>query len=245
MTASRPPLRRQSSQPIDPGRAPRLQPLCDVDPGFGQCIPEVDLVAARRYLMVPVFTVEKGPWQVPRMSRRRCACFVVLAGTLLRDARVDEQWSTELLGPEDVLQPWEELPAPLSVSVKSGWRALERSRLAVLDGRFAAAAARWPELLGELVSRGVRRSRLLAALMALFNVRRLDDRLMLFLRILAERWGRVGRDGVELELRLTHETIGRLAGARRPSVSTALIRFERDGILRRDGGRFVLPLETT
>lgn len=222
----------------------RVQPLFEIDREFASCIPEADLATARRQLLVPVFDVHKGHWQIPAIRHDRCSGFVVIAGTLIRDARVAEHWSTELLGPEDVLQPWEELPAPLSVSVDSGWRALESTRLAVLDGRFATAAARWPQLLAELVARTVRRSRFLVALMAVSQVRRLDERLILLLRILAERWGHVGRDGVELDLRLTHETVARLAGARRPSVSTTLTRLERDGALLRNERRFLLPLDT-
>lgn len=222
----------------------RVLPLSDIDPAFARCIPADELPVARQHLVVAVCRIPQGPWKVGRAATDRCCGFVVVTGTLIRNSRVGEQWSTELLGPEDVLQPWEELPAPLNVSVESGWRALEPTRLAVLDRRFSSAAARWPQLLRELIARGVRRSRMLADLRAVSQVRRLDERLMLLLRILADRWGYVGPDGVRLRLRLTHETIGRLAGARRPSVSTALSRLERDGLLSREGRQFVLPLET-
>lgn len=244
MTASAPTVLAERLPQTGSRNRRRVLPLCDVDPEFASCIPDAELAAARRHLLVPVFDVPRGRWQIPAMTPDRCCGFLVLAGTLIRDARIADHWATELLGPEDVLQPWEELPAPLNVSVDSGWRALQPARLAVLDARFAAAAARWPQLLGELVARSVRRSRLLVALMAVGQVRRLDERLILLLRILAERWGHVGPDGVEVDLRLTHETVARLASARRPSVSTALARLERDGALRRADRRFVLPLET-
>jgi CRP/FNR family transcriptional regulator, cyclic AMP receptor protein len=47
-------------------------------------------------------------------------------------------------------------------------------------------------------------------------------------------------DGTLVGLRLTHELIGYLVGARRPSVSTALGRLQRDGRLRREGRHWLL-----
>jgi CRP/FNR family cyclic AMP-dependent transcriptional regulator len=61
--------------------------------------------------------------------------------------------------------------------------------------------------------------------------------------VLADRWGYVAPDGIHLDLRLTHSTLARLACAQRPSVSTAIGRLGRSGVLRRDAGGFVLPLE--
>lgn len=39
---------------------------------------------------------------------------------------------------------------------------------------------------------------------------------------LADRWGRVTPDGVIVPLKLTHEALGRLVGAQRPTVTLAL-----------------------
>ena len=39
---------------------------------------------------------------------------------------------------------------------------------------------------------------------------------------LADRWGRVDRDGVTLPIRLSHATLAELVAAQRPSVSIAL-----------------------
>lgn len=232
---------------VDPGLRSRLLPrrrlvpLCELDRQFAARIPPAKLPFAHRWLLVPVCVVPRGRWFVDRETELGCG-LVILDGTLTRDSLVDKRWSTEILGPEDVLRPWQELEPPTNVATASRWRALEPVRLAVLDRRFAAAAAEWPGLMDELVARGVRRSRLLAALLAVAQIRRLDDRLILVLQILADRWGCVRADGVEVRVRLTHETLARLIGARRPSVSATVARLERRGLLARDGQRFILPL---
>lgn len=66
------------------------------------------------------------------------------------------------------------------------------------------------------------RSRWLAVDLAIGHGVGIERRLLLTLWHLADRWGRVTRDGVRLDLRLTHELLGDIVGARRPSVSTAL-----------------------
>jgi hypothetical protein len=58
---------------------------------------------------------------------------------------------------------------------------------------------------------------------------------------LAERWGRMTPAGVSVPLGLTHETIGRLVGARRPTVSLALKQLAASGtITRREDGAWLL-----
>lgn len=132
---------------------------------------------------------------------------------------VADRWSTEIPGPGDVLRPWEDQEGPDGLAVLQEWHALENADLAVLDRRFVAVACRWSELVDELLARTMRRSRNLAMLRSVAGIRRLDERLLVLLRILADRWGRVCPDGIRLQIRLTHETLARLAGAQRPSVS--------------------------
>jgi hypothetical protein len=55
------------------------------------------------------------------------------------------------------------------------------------------------------------------------------------------RWGRVGPSGVVIPLALTHRMLGRLAGAARPTISTALSELrERDELVRRPDGSWLL-----
>jgi CRP/FNR family cyclic AMP-dependent transcriptional regulator len=207
-----------------PFAAPRvggqIASLLDVDPEFARRLPRADAELARRHLMVAVEHVPKGRWApAPPGGRRAPLGCVVLAGSLLRTARVEQRCATELLGREDVLRPWDVLDGPGGLACGEDWTALEPVRVAVLDARFAAVAAHWPPLLDELLARTVRRSRRLVALMSVAGIRRLDVRLLVLLRILADRCGTVSPAGIRVDVRLTHETLARLAGAQRPGSS--------------------------
>ena len=101
--------------------------------------------------------------------------------------------------------------------------------------------APFPEVMAEITRRVMVRSRRLASMLAIAQHHRLRDRLRLFLWELADRYGRVvNLDGVRLELKLTHELIGHLVGAHRPSVSAASARLERGGYIDRRGRRWLL-----
>ena len=117
------------------------------------------------------------------------------------------------------------------------------ARLAVLDRRWTARAAAYPELGAELAGRALARSLRLVVAMAVAQQPRLDVRLWMLFWDLADRWGKVRADGVNVELPLTHEILSHLAGARRPSVSAALTRLAADGRVRREGQRWILSGE--
>ena len=71
---------------------------------------------------------------------------------------------------------------------------------------------------------------------------RVHERVLALLSHLATRWGRVTPDGVALLLPVTHEVLGRLVGAQRPTVSLALTELRNDGlVVRLPGGRWLLP----
>jgi CRP-like cAMP-binding protein len=64
---------------------------------------------------------------------------------------------------------------------------------------------------------------------------RLERRLVLKLRQLADRWGKVTPEGVRLDLRVTHQELGDMIGAARESITVALGRLQDQGeiIVRR------------
>ena len=103
----------------------------------------------------------------------------------------------------------------------------------MLDARFALAIAGSPRVQAAIVARAVARSRALAFYLAVSHVRRVEQRLLVMLWHFAERWGRVGPQGVVLGVRLTHETLGRVVGARRPTVTTALRQLMEQGLVSR------------
>jgi CRP/FNR family transcriptional regulator, cyclic AMP receptor protein len=153
--------------------------------------------------------------------------FLVLDGLLVREVRMNDRSLAEVLGPGDVLRPWEASNGAGGVEVR--WRALTAVRMAELDGAFTQAARHWPEVTIELAARGVRRADALAVQAAISHVRRVEGRLIHLLSHLASRWGRVTPEGVVLSLPLTHATLAQLVGARRPSVTAAFGELAREG----------------
>jgi CRP/FNR family transcriptional regulator, cyclic AMP receptor protein len=104
------------------------------------------------------------------------------------------------------------------------WSVLSTVTLAVLDRRFAAEAARYPEITASLFDRLGERSLRLATTQAISQLTRVDRRLKALFWHLAERWGRVSGDGVVVPLALTHRILGQLVGARRPTDGSWLLR---------------------
>jgi Crp-like helix-turn-helix domain len=50
---------------------------------------------------------------------------------------------------------------------------------------------------------------------------------------MADRWGKVGTEGVHVPLKMSHRALGQLVGAQRPSVTTALRQLASEGRLSR------------
>jgi CRP/FNR family transcriptional regulator, cyclic AMP receptor protein len=217
--------------------------LLDVDPDLGAGLSDTEFALARRHLRARVRLVDGGPWEpTTGLVPDDHLGLLVLDGALVRDVSVRGRCCAEILGAGDVLRPWDQADAmDSSVDHAYRWEALERTRLAELDGRLAAVLARWPSIVTMLLARSLRRVRTMGLQHALTQVKGVDVRLHLGLWHLADRWGRVTPGGVVLGLPLTHEMLGRLIGARRPSVTSALQRLDREGLVRRtDDGAWLL-----
>src|SRR3954451_7810284 len=191
---------------------------------------------ARRHVVAVLEDVPAGRWE-PTGGYALEPAFIgllLIDGTLSRDVELGGRRCSELLGPGDLLRPWDyDEGDTASVPTESAWTVLEPARLAVLDGRFARVACRYPELMAKLIGRTLRRSRWLSILLTISSMPRVDARVQALFWHLADRWGRVTLDGVVVPVRLTHEMIGRLVGAHRPSVTTALSELSRTNRLRR------------
>ena len=81
----------------------------------------------------------------------------------------------------------------------------------------------------------VSRAQSLAIALAVSHLRHVDARLHVLMWYLADRWGKVRPDGINVPLKLTHQALGRLVGAQRPSVTTALKQLAESGLLTRAG----------
>lgn len=59
----------------------------------------------------------------------------------------------------------------------------------------------------------------------------LEERLLILLWHLAERWGEPVKEGIRIPIGLPHRLLAELVGARRPSVTTALTSLQEEGRL--------------
>jgi CRP/FNR family transcriptional regulator, cyclic AMP receptor protein len=181
------------------------------------------------------YTLATWPWKpldTPQPASGQLGLYV-LEGLLTREVVLGESLAIELVGRGDLLWPagHDGLDAPVPFDVQ--WQVVKPTRLAVLDRDFARASGQWPETLELILHGAVRRSHSLALTLAVSHLRRVDARLLVMMWHLADRWGKVRPDGVHVPLKLTHQTLGRLVGAQRPSVTTALKQLADEGKLTR------------
>jgi hypothetical protein len=216
--------------------------ILDADPDLAEGLSGEDLALARRHAVARTRLVGEGEWHpahefrdpTPRIG------LLIVDGLLTRELTIAGRTTTEILGAGDIIRPWDQDSAVAGVPFEVHWVVHEPIRLAVLDARFAVVAGRWPTVAAALVTRAVGRSRWLSFQLAVSQVTRVDGRLLILFWQLADRWGRVGPDGVRVPLRLTHQTLGKLVGARRPSVTTALSGLSRAGMVERTPGGWLL-----
>jgi CRP/FNR family transcriptional regulator, cyclic AMP receptor protein len=222
---------------------PRIAPILDLDPDLGQLLEGDRFDAARRELRVAVHMLEAGPWEVDEhtVTSPDHIGLLIVDGVLAREVLVSDTVSTELLGPGDVVRPWRLHDGEPLLRHSVRWNVLSRSRIALMDRRFASQLAGFPEINAAVIDRVNERALRLAVTQAISQLNRVDRRLLALFWHLAERWGRMTADGVALPMTLSHRMLGQLIGARRPTVSTALGELAREReIVRRDDGTWLL-----
>lgn len=226
-----------------PARMPDAVRLLDADPDLAPQLTGGRREEAQRDLVVRVRRLAVGSWDVGRLATAAAdhVGLLVLDGVLAREVVVADHASAELLGPGDVLRPWQDDGVGALLPIDVRWSVLSPTTLAVLDRRVGSELGRWPEITMSLLDRLSERSLRLATTQAISQLTRVDRRLSALFWHLAERWGRVGGEGVVVPLALTHRVLGQLIGARRPTVSTALSELaERGELTRRPDGSWLL-----
>ncbi len=226
------------TRPASSGRA-----LLELDPELGQLLSADRREQAERELRVRVSTFPVGEWDGGRLATADPTHLglLIAEGVLAREVVLGDTVSTELLGPGDIIRPWHLEGPPELLPVTVRWNALSSVRLGLIDRRVTVALGRFPEVSAVIVDRLSERAQRLATTQAISQLNRVDRRLLALFWHLAERWGRVSRDGIAVPLVLSHRLIGELIGARRPTVSTALAELARDGqLVRRDDGTWLL-----
>lgn len=215
--------------------------LLDALPGVAEAVDSEAHDVLRRALLRRTLHLEEGPWDARSVTSAANDAFgvVVLDGVLLRDSSLGGRHHTEIFGPGDVMTPWTE--ATSLVPLQVAWRAVAPSSLGILDSVFLTASRRWPELGAVLTERHGETCARLGVHMSICQLPRVADRVSYMLWHAAERLGRVTPDGIVVPLRLTHEELGHLIGARRSTVTLALGALADSGALeRRRDGSFVL-----
>src|SRR3954451_19900280 len=226
------------------GPSLRAASLFDIDPELAERLDPRQRIEARSRAIVAVAELAPSPWSpdllTPAVSRP--FGLMVVDGLLLRELLLGGSTATEMLGPCDVLATGAAHDALLPTEVR--WSVPQAARVAVLDDRLLQILRAWPGVGRVLLDRSAPREMRLSIHRAIAQLPRVDQRLLALFAHMAERWGRIAAAGVVLPLQLTHETLGRLIGARRPTVSLALKDLARDGLLeRRNDGSWLLRYE--
>jgi CRP-like cAMP-binding protein len=216
-------------------------PVLRLDPDLAGEVPEDRRALAMRSCLAEAVELPKGEWDGELAGHEPSGMgLLVLSGTLCRRVVQQECYGAELLGPGDLLRPWDQVRQWTSIPTESSWTVFQPIQLAVLDAEFARRASRWPEIGSHLLGRALMRSRYLAILVAIISQRRIETRLTMLFWHLADRFGQMRGEWIEIPLPLTHSLLGEVVAARRPTVTTALTHLQERGVLRRSGGGWCL-----
>jgi CRP/FNR family cyclic AMP-dependent transcriptional regulator len=130
-------------------------PLLKADPDLGGFLADNRRAEAERKLFVSTHRLAVGPWDVTRLSNASAdhVGLLMLEGVIARELIVADHVSAELLGPGDLIRPWQAASKTGLLPVDAEWTVLSPTTLAVLDRRFAAEMAQWPEITAALFDR--------------------------------------------------------------------------------------------
>jgi CRP-like cAMP-binding protein len=217
--------------------------LLEVDPDLAERIPLEQRAQAHEQALARMATLPRGPLTRELLDRSRSSVhgLLLLEGLVSRNVHLGDTTTIQLIGAGDLLEP-AALPLTTTlVPVEVTWTVLEPASAALIDDDFVLSVHRWPELVVGLFERVGTQTARFGTHCAISQLSRVEDRIEALLWFLAERWGRVSKHGIVLPLRLTHETIGLMLGAKRPTVSLAVKRLEANGVLmRRNDGSWLL-----
>ncbi len=215
-----------------PARVPVLDVLGDV----GVELDRDALTSARLQALAQDITLRAADsGSLPAaLERSRCGV-LVCDGFFLREVTLRGRTTAELVGPGDVL-----LSSPATAELlpcEVSWRLGGPVRLAALDDEFARYAAQWPGIFGAIARRIGDRAARLAVERTMLAIPNVEMRIVFFLDHCARHWGRVRPEGVVVPVALTHELLGLLVNARRPTVTTAIGRLRVEGVLEQRADR--------
>jgi CRP/FNR family cyclic AMP-dependent transcriptional regulator len=219
--------------------------VLEADPDLGAGLDPIEHMRARARLIAPALDLEPGEWDPTTAldGSSEKLSLLVLDGLLIRTVVLAGCPSAELVGPGDLVELSALYDRDCLLPVEVLVTAAAVSRVALLSHRFRLAAARWPPVTAALLEREEQHSARLAKQAAICHLQTVEARLLALFMHLADRWGRVCPTHVMLPLRLLHRTLGELVGAERCTVSLALKRLARAGLVIRcpDGSWLLRP----
>ena len=196
--------------------------IVDADPDLAELLDDAQLKHARREALTRVQRLWPGESDI----NGALEADVHHRGFLIVDGLLTARWRArpplrraDRPVRRDAAWNWD---GPAGVHAEVGWLALEPSPARRPDHALVDRINPWPQLGLESFNRGTRRAHHLAVALAIAHHPRVEDRLLLTLWHLAERWGRVTPDGIVVNLPLGHQRLADIVGAHRPSVTTAM-----------------------
>jgi CRP/FNR family transcriptional regulator, cyclic AMP receptor protein len=212
-------------------------------PGPLPGVDDAHLFRIARRLAEATLELPPGAWDpraAPAAARDAFATLLV-DGLVLRELQLDGVATAQLHVPGETLDPFAQSDGLLCRDERVAWHAVEDSTVVVLGRRFLAATRQFPALMVGISRRQLEQSARAARHAAVAQLPRVDRRILALLCGLAEERGRVAVDGVTVDLPVTHEVLGQLVGARRPTVTLALKALAQEGRLCRRGTHWLIP----
>ena len=229
----------RSHQGVENGaRSAAAIDLLELEPELRRLMTPEQCAAAARFLL-PVATLENDGDLAALVDQSDGFGALVLDGVLRQTVQIGAHQTLRLIGPGELVPLERELNwMPFA---RSRVLPADRARLVVLGNAFLVATRRWPWAVACLHDRMLEQSARLTKQIAICQLPRVQDRLIAMLRLLAESWGTVTTAGIRLQLSLSHETLGQLIGARRPTVTLAVKALaEQNCLIREDTGWLII-----
>jgi CRP-like cAMP-binding protein len=195
---------------------------------------------ATQLLVAPAVILECGSYDLRELSPDTGTLLLIAEGLIKRVVRIcNQKRGAVLLGPGDPIRAGDgrtDVLLPRRVT----WKVIQDARIALLDAAFFARLARAPALIAPVVHSAINRCQAMSTQNAICAHVQIERRVMMLFWHLAERWGKVGPDYLRVDIPLSHAAIAELVNSQRPSVSTAIGRLRRRGLLDRDARGWIV-----